>query len=52
MVEKIYVQSDNKILVTGVFSSYNGTTQSYISRLNSDGTLDNTFAASSGGFQF
>jgi uncharacterized delta-60 repeat protein len=36
-------QSDGKILVGGSFTSYNGTTRNYIVRLNSDGSIDNTF---------
>ena len=43
-VNAITVQSDGKILVGGVFTSYGGTSgRSYLIRLNSDGTLDTTF---------
>ena len=43
-VLKIVVQPDGKILVGGYFNWYNGTSfSSYITRLNSDGTLDNSF---------
>ena len=36
--------TDNKILVGGEFTSFNGdTTKKYLVRLNPDGTLDNTF---------
>jgi uncharacterized delta-60 repeat protein len=44
-VRALAVQSDGKILVGGDFSSYNGTTRNKLARLNSDGTLDNTFDA-------
>jgi uncharacterized delta-60 repeat protein len=42
-VFSIALQSDGKILVGGGFTSYDGTTQNYITRLNSDGSLDTTF---------
>ena len=45
-VYSIAVQNDGKILVGGLFtkySRYSGITQNYITRLNTDGTLDNTF---------
>ncbi|SHH21439.1 delta-60 repeat domain-containing protein/Por secretion system C-terminal sorting domain-containing protein [Chryseolinea serpens] len=42
------VQPDGKILAGGTFSSYNGTAVSNIVRLNSDGTIDNTFNSGSG----
>lgn len=42
-VGSIEVQSDDKILITGNFTTYNGTAVGKIIRLNSDGTLDTTF---------
>ncbi len=39
-------QPDGKLLVGGFFTSYNGTSASRIARLNSDGTIDNTFSGS------
>lgn len=39
----IYVQSDNKILVGGAFSQFNGQTRQYIVRLLSNGSIDNSF---------
>ncbi len=44
-VYSIIVQSDGKILVGGKFTSYNGIGVTGITRLNNDGTLDNTFVA-------
>jgi uncharacterized delta-60 repeat protein len=44
IVWSIALQADGKILVGGGFTSYNGTTQNRIARLNTDGTLDNSFA--------
>ena len=43
------VQSDDKIVVGGAFTSFNGTsTPSSLIRLNSDGTIDSTFTAGLG----
>ena len=47
-VNTIAIQSDGKILVGGVFSSYNGTTSSCIARINTSGSIDNTFTIGSG----
>lgn len=46
--QTVTLQSDGKILVGGWFSSYNGVSKNYIVRLNSDGTLDNTFNIGTG----
>jgi uncharacterized delta-60 repeat protein len=43
-VNSLTVQIDGKVLVGGGFTSYNGTSRSYIARLNSDGSLDSSFA--------
>ena len=48
LVYSIVPQSDGKMLVGGGFSSFNGTTVVRIARLNSDGTLDTTFATNIG----
>ncbi len=37
------IQADGKIVIGGDFNIYNGTARSYIARINSDGSLDNTF---------
>ncbi len=47
-VRSIVIQSDGKILIGGDFTSYNGTTQNRIARLNADGTLDATFDTGTG----
>lgn len=47
-VNKVLVHSDNKIIIGGSFSTYQGTTRNYIARLNTDGSLDTTFNPSSG----
>jgi uncharacterized delta-60 repeat protein len=41
-------QIDGKILVGGMFTSYNGTSEGYIIRLNNDGSKDATFDTGSG----
>jgi hypothetical protein len=42
------LQSDGKILCGGKFSSYSGITSNRVIRLNSDGSIDNTFITSTG----
>ncbi len=47
-VYEIKEQSDGKILVGGHFTSYNGISQNRITRLNVDGTIDETFLSGDG----
>ena len=47
-VSAINLQSDGKILVVGNFTSYSGVTSNYIIRLNTGGTIDNTFTIGDG----
>ena len=49
-VSTAVLQPDGKIIVGGGFTSYNGVTQNYITRLNPDGTRDTTFAPTGTGF--
>ena len=42
------IQSDQKILIGGEFTTYNGASANYLARLNTDGTLDTSFAANIG----
>lgn len=42
-VSQIAVQTDGKILVGGYFSQFNGTLVNYLIRLNTDGSIDNSF---------
>jgi hypothetical protein len=44
----IALQSENKILVGGSFTIFNGVVTNNIVRLNSDGTIDNTFDTGTG----
>jgi uncharacterized delta-60 repeat protein len=47
-VNTLNFQPDGKIIVGGGFTSYNGNTRNYIVRLNSNGTIDNTFDIGAG----
>lgn len=47
-VDDIEIQADGKIVVTGEFENYNGVAASKVIRLNSDGTVDNSFAIARG----
>ena len=47
-VNIIAVQSDGKILIGGMFTSYNGVTRNRIARLNTDGSLDTGFDPGTG----
>jgi uncharacterized delta-60 repeat protein len=44
-VSDILVLSDGKIIVVGYFSTYKGSTRNRILKLNSDGSIDNTFSS-------
>lgn len=47
-LDKLLLQSDGKIIILGVVSVDNGNTYPCISRLNSNGTLDNSFNIGTG----
>ena len=47
-IETLSIQSDDKIVCGGNFTSFNETSSIRLSRLNSDGTLDTTFATNTG----
>src|SRR5690554_4695765 len=47
-VTSVTLQPDGKILVGGNFTTFNGTAQNRIARLNSDGTLDTSFNIGTG----
>jgi uncharacterized delta-60 repeat protein len=48
LVQSTAIQNDGKILIGGLFSSLNGTAINGIARLNTEGTLDNTFTIGTG----
>jgi uncharacterized delta-60 repeat protein len=45
---QVAVQSDDKIIPVGIFTTWNGTSINRIARLNSDGTIDTAFTTSVG----
>lgn len=47
-VRSIKFQPDNKIVIGGGFTTYNGTSRNRIARVNTDGTLDTTFNPGTG----
>jgi uncharacterized delta-60 repeat protein/uncharacterized repeat protein (TIGR01451 family) len=47
-VESIIIQPDGKILVGGDFTTFNGVPKNHLIRLNSDGSIDNTFNIGTG----
>jgi uncharacterized delta-60 repeat protein len=47
-VQSISIQRDGKIIVGGNFTSFNGITQNYITRLNADGSIDSSFKLGNG----
>lgn len=51
-VYSLEIQNDGKILVGGNFTSYSGLSITGLTRLNTDGTVDNTFSAYTGATTF
>ncbi len=47
-VRAVELQDDGKILIGGTFSRYNGSDSRFIVRLNTDGSIDNSFDAGDG----
>jgi uncharacterized delta-60 repeat protein len=48
VVRRVALQSDGKILIAGGFESFNGSPVNFITRLNADGSMDDTFNIGSG----
>ena len=46
--QSIYKQPDGKLLVTGDFTSFNGTARNRLARINTDGSLDTNLVIGSG----
>lgn len=42
-IQAVALQPDQKILIGGAFTSFNGTNESCVARLNADGSLDTSF---------
>lgn len=47
-VNSVHIQSDNKIIIGGEFTSYSGISENRIIRLNNDGSKDTTFNIGNG----
>ncbi len=47
-INKIILQTDGKILIGGSFTSYNGKTEKFFTRLNTDGSKDTSFNTGTG----
>src|SRR5262249_28451738 len=47
-VNIVLEQPDTKLLIGGLFTTFNGTNRSYVARLNRDGSLDGSFNPGSG----
>ncbi|HET8838148.1 MAG TPA: T9SS type A sorting domain-containing protein [Flavobacteriaceae bacterium] len=48
IVHDMVLQTDGKIIIVGSFTTYGGQASKYIARLNSDGTIDNSFQVGTG----
>lgn len=48
IINALAIQQDQKVIIAGWFTMYNGTTANRIARLNNDGTLDTSFNIGSG----
>ncbi len=47
-VRAVTIQSDGKVLIGGDFTNVNASAHTHLARLNSNGSVDNTFTASAG----
>ena len=50
-VRKIVIIPDGSLFISGSFTAYNGTSTSYVCKVNTNGTIDNSFSTGSG-FQY
>jgi uncharacterized delta-60 repeat protein len=50
LVNNVAIDASGRVLVGGLFTFFNGTSTPYIARLNTNGTLDTTFATTGSGF--
>src|SRR5437764_9736465 len=48
LVEQALPVADGRILICGNFTSFNGANRGYVARLNSDGSVDQSFLAQPG----
>ncbi len=47
-IHSAVIQSDGKIIIAGTFNSFNGIARNKLARINSDGSLDDSFATVNG----
>lgn len=47
-INRVVIQSDDKIVLAGAFTSFNGTASAGVARLDADGNLETTFSANIG----
>ncbi|NMH29183.1 MopE-related protein, partial [Flavobacterium silvaticum] len=47
-IDEIKLQPDGKIVVSGFFQTYDSVSQSYLARINTDGSLDSSFDTGTG----
>lgn len=43
IIRSVALQQDGKVLIAGEFTQFNGTNRNYVARLNTDGSVDDTF---------
>ncbi|MBL7777055.1 MAG: family 16 glycosylhydrolase [Chitinophagales bacterium] len=48
VINAVLVQPDDKIVIAGSFTTYNGVSKNRIARLHSDGSIDSTYQSGSG----
>lgn len=47
-IRSIIIQDDSRMLISGLFTDYNGLSRAHVARVNIDGTLDTSFDPGSG----
>ena len=47
-IQSVAIQTDGKLVIGGLFTSFNGTARNRVARLNADGSLDGTFNPGTG----
>ena len=49
-INQAVLQTDQKIIIAGTFTTYSGSVRNRMTRLNTDGTIDSTFSIGTAGF--
>lgn len=47
-IHKILIQKDDKIIIAGAFTTYDGVSKNHLARLNADGIIDTTYRMGTG----